>query len=291
METILAKSAGFCFGVKRAVEKVYELIERGEGPVYTLGPIIHNEEVVKDLASRGVRVCQEEELESLPRGIVVIRSHGVGAGAYEKIRRAGHTCVDATCPFVLKIHRIVEEEGRAGRHVIIIGDASHPEVEGICGCCIGPYSVINSIDEAKALPLDFSGGYAVVSQTTYQLSKFKELIDILANKEYDREVAKTPIPCNFHSTICNATEERQTEARKIAATVDTMLVIGDRRSSNTQKLYEICKEECANTYYIHTPVDLDSDMFQCSSYVGITAGASTPSKIIEEVHTHVRKNF
>ncbi|MBQ1492863.1 MAG: 4-hydroxy-3-methylbut-2-enyl diphosphate reductase, partial [Blautia sp.] len=244
-----------------------------------------------DLAKKGVQVCSEEELDTLPKGTVIIRSHGVGAATDEKVLSAGFRCVDATCPFVLKIHKIGEEQGKKGRHVIIIGDKTHPEVVGICGCTAGPYTVINSIEEANALSMDFPGGYTVVSQTTYQLHKFKELVDILKRKLYDREVLKTPISCEFFSTICNATEERQTEARKIAAMVDTMLVIGDKRSSNTQKLFEICKEECENTYYINTPVDLDSDMFQCSSYVGITAGASTPRKIIEEVHTHVRKNF
>ena len=291
MEIILAKSAGFCFGVRRAVDKVYEIAKEEEGPVYTLGPIIHNEQVVNDLAKKGVSVCSEEELDRLPKGTVIIRSHGVGASTYAAVRSAGFRCVDATCPFVLKIHKIVQEQGEKGRHVIIIGDKMHPEVAGICGHATGPYTVINSIEEANALSMDFPGGYTIVSQTTYQLHKFKELVAILQRKMYDRKVLKTPIPCEVFSTICNATEERQTEARKIAAMVDTMLVIGDKRSSNTQKLFEICKEECENTYYINTPVDLDSDMFQCSSYVGITAGASTPRKIIEEVHTHVRKNF
>ena len=289
MEVIVAKTAGFCFGVKRAVEQVYEQIEKAEKPVYTYGPIIHNEFVVKDLEEKGVQVLNtEEELSALTDGIVVIRSHGVGKHVYDLLEAHHITVVDATCPFVKKIHRIVEKESLAGNHVIIIGDKDHPEVQGICGWCQGPHTVIKSREEAEAFLLPEGKKISIVSQTTFNYNKFKDLVEILCKKRYDNNVLNI---LNILNTICNATEERQREAKNIAGEVDTMLVVGGRHSSNTQKLFEICKKECGNTYYIQTPVDLDSEMFQCSSYVGITAGASTPNKIIEEVQEHVRIKF
>ena len=196
--------------------------------------------------------------------------------------------VDVTCPFVLKIHRIVEKESLAGNHIIIIGDKDHPEVQGICGWCQGPYTVIRNKEEADAFVPPKGKKISIVSQTTFNYNKFKDLVEILCKKRYDNNVLNI---LNILNTICNATEERQREAKNIAGEVDTMLVVGGRHSSNTQKLFEICKKECGNTYYIQTPVDLDSEMFQCSSYVGITAGASTPNKIIEEVQEHVRIKF
>lgn len=289
MEVTVAKSAGFCFGVKRAVDTVYREIESGEKPVYTFGPIIHNEQVVEDLENRGVQVIlSEDELEGLSGGTVVIRSHGVSRDVCEKIEARGMKIVDATCPFVKKIHRIVDEEGRKGRHVVIIGSADHPEVQGIMGWASGPVTVIHTSEEAEQFVPENGKPISIVAQTTFNYNKFKDLVEILCKKRYDNNVLNI---LNILNTICNATEERQREAKNIAGEVDTMLVVGGRHSSNTQKLFEICKKECGNTYYIQTPVDLDSEMFQCSSYVGITAGASTPNKIIEEVQEHVRIKF
>ena len=289
MEVKVAKTAGFCFGVQRAVDKVYELIDSCPDRLFTLGPIIHNEEVVNDLEKKGVRVASEEELKTLPEGsTVVIRSHGVGKKVYDQLEECGLSYVDVTCPFVLKIHRIVEKESKAGSHIVIIGDPDHPEVVGICGWCIGPYTVIRTKQDALDFVPPEGKNVCIVSQTTFNYNKFKDLVEILRKKRYDNTVLNI---LNILNTICNATEERQKEAKAIAGEVDTMLVVGGRHSSNTQKLFEICKKECENTYYIQTPVDLDSDMFQCSSYVGITAGASTPKKIIEEVQEHVRIKF
>ena len=289
MEVKVAKTAGFCFGVQRAVDKVYELIGSCPDRLFTLGPIIHNEEVVNDLEKKGVRVASEEELKTLPEGsTVVIRSHGVGKKVYDQLEECGLSYVDVTCPFVLKIHRIVEKESKAGSHIVIIGDPDHPEVVGICGWCIGPYTVIRTKQDALDFVPPEGKNVCIVSQTTFNYNKFKDLVEILRKKRYDNTVLNI---LNILNTICNATEERQREAKSIAGEVDTMLVVGGRHSSNTQKLFEICKKECENTYYIQTPVDLDSDMFQCSSYVGITAGASTPKKIIEEVQEHVRIKF
>ena len=288
MNVKVAETAGFCFGVQRAVDRVYELIGSDAAPIYTLGPIIHNEEVVSDLEKKGVAVICEKDLGSLKGGTVVIRSHGVGRKVYNTIKKYGLGYVDVTCPFVLKIHKIVERESSRGAHIVIIGDPGHPEVQGICGWCQGPYTVIRNAEDAEKFNISPEKEVCVVSQTTFNYNKFQELVEILRKKSYDNNVLNI---LNILNTICNATEERQKEAKAIAGEVDTMLVVGGRHSSNTQKLFEICKEECGNTYYIQTPVDLDSEMFHRSSCVGITAGASTPKKIIEEVQEHVRVKF
>ena len=275
MQVTVAKSAGFCFGVQRAVDTVYEQVEKGIRPIYTYGPIIHNEVVVQDLEERGVQVLEgKEDLGQLTEGTVIIRSHGVGKEIYDLISAKGLNCVDATCPFVKKIHRTVEKESAAGRQIIIIGNDNHPEVEGIKGWCRHPALVIESAEQAEALNLPEGTKVCVVSQTTFNYKKFKDLVEILDKKRYDRIVV---------NTICNATEERQTEARQIAGKVDAMIVIGGSHSSNTQKLFEICRKECENTYYIQTVHDLDLEVLRSTGLVGITAGASTPKKIIEEV--------
>ena len=275
MQVTVAKSAGFCFGVQRAVDTVYEQVEKGVRPIYTYGPIIHNEVVVQDLEEKGVQVLEsQEDLEQLNEGTVIIRSHGVGKEIYDQISAKGLNCVDATCPFVKKIHRTVEKESAAGRQIIIIGNDNHPEVEGIKGWCRHPALVIESAEQAEALNLPEGTKVCVVSQTTFNYKKFKDLVEILDKKRYDRIVV---------NTICNATEERQTEARHIAGKVDAMIVIGGSHSSNTQKLFEICRKECENTYYIQTVHDLDLEVLRSTGLVGITAGASTPKKIIEEV--------
>lgn len=279
----VAKTAGFCYGVKLAVEKVYEEIETGVKPIYTFGPIIHNEEVVEELEKKGVRIVNTaEELQNISEGTVIIRSHGVAKNVYDLIEARGLTCVDATCPNVKRIHRIVSENGKQGKTIIIIGSDKHPEVEGIKGWCNGPVDVIATAEEAKNLDYESGTQVCIVSQTTFNYNKFQELVEILEKKSYDKFV---------YNTICSATEKRQMEARQIACEADTMIVIGGRHSSNTQKLYEICRKECENTYYIQTPVDLDSKPFQCIGCVGITAGASTPNNIIEEVRKHVRNEF
>ncbi len=280
-----AKTAGFCPGVKRAVETVYEQIRLHQyQEIYTYGPIIHNEEVIKDLAGQGVKIIHnEEELQGIREGIVIIRSHGVARNIYEQMEEQGLDSVDATCPFVKKIHKIVDEESRKGSYIVIIGNGVHPEVEGIRGWAGDRVSVIRTEEDARAFELEDPGQkVCIVSQTTFNYKKFKDLVEIISEKRYDIIVL---------NTICNATKERQEEARRIAARVDAMVVVGDRRSSNTQKLFEICKEECLNTYYIQTLDDLDMNQLRSVETVGITAGASTPNNIIEEVQNNVRINF
>ena len=182
MEVVLAKSAGFCFGVKRAVDTVYELAKEG-GKIYTFGPIIHNEEVVKDLEKKGVSVIEtKEELEKLTEGTVVIRSHGVAREIYEQIERQGLRCVDATCPFVKRIHRIVEKESAAGKQILIIGNAGHPEVEGIMGWSVTPAIVAETKEEMSKIECDREKPVCIVSQTTFNYNKFQELVEIIEKK-------------------------------------------------------------------------------------------------------------
>lgn len=275
---ILAKSAGFCFGVQRAVNTVYELI--GEDKIYTYGPIIHNEEVVNDLEHKGVKVIDDSsQLDGDDRAKVVIRSHGVSKQVYDDIEKKHAHIVDATCPFVLKIHNIVKKQSEAGAQIVIIGNENHPEVQGIMGWCVNTPVVIDTAEKAENLRLDCDKNVCIVSQTTFNYNKFKELVEIIDKKGYNTIIS---------NTICNATEERQTEAREIAKQVDAMIVIGGKSSSNTRKLYEICKGECENTYYIQTISDLDLSVLAMAECIGITAGASTPNNIIEEVYTNVR---
>ena len=282
MEILLAQSAGFCFGVRRAVDTVYEQI-KSRKKIYTFGPIIHNEQVVSDLEQKGVRVVETEEaLKQIDSGTVIIRSHGVAKRIYERIAQQGLECVDATCPFVKRIHRIVEERSGQGEQILIIGNAGHPEVEGIVGWSKTPAFVAETKEEIENLACDPGKKVCIVSQTTFNYNKFKDLVEIFEKRGYDSSVV---------NTICNATEERQTEARKIAAKVDAMIVIGGRHSSNTRKLYDICSRECAYTYFIQTLDDLHLELPKSVRLVGITAGASTPNKIIEEVQNYVRINF
>ncbi len=273
MEVIVAKTAGFCFGVKRAVETVYEHV--GDGKVYTYGPIIHNEEVVKDLESQGVKIIKDcDELLRITEGKMVIRSHGVEKRIYDLIEKQGLELIDATCPFVKKIHKIVYEESGKGSQVVIVGNKHHPEVEGIRGWCQCEPFIIETEEEARAIEIDGERPVCVVSQTTFNVNKFKHMLAIFDEKVYN---------LNVYDTICSATHQRQTEAKELAANVDAMIVIGGLNSSNTQKLYDISKKECENTYYIQTLVDLDLAAFESVSRVGITAGASTPNNIIKEV--------
>ncbi|MCQ2080246.1 MAG: 4-hydroxy-3-methylbut-2-enyl diphosphate reductase [Lachnospiraceae bacterium] len=282
MEVILANHAGFCFGVKRAVEGVYELIEQGKN-IYTFGPIIHNEEVVKDLENRGVKVIDSvDELAMLKNETVVVRAHGIPKKIYKIMEDNSINCIDLTCPFVTRIHNIVSEAYEKGNNIIVIGDKDHPEVVGIMGAIDGEAHAVKDKNEISDLSLDKNIPVTIVSQTTFNINKFQELVEIIKNKGYN---------VNVVDTICNATKERQESAGEIASNVDVMLVIGSRTSSNTQKLFEICNSKCPHTYYIQTKDDLNFDFPKTASLVGITAGASTPNKIIEEVQNYVRINF
>ncbi len=292
MEVIVAKTAGFCFGVKRAVDLAYSEADAKahsdhDERVFTYGPIIHNEEVTRELAEKGVACIDTiDEIRKLPPSTIIVRSHGIGRQEYEAIEAAGHRIVDATCPFVKNIHRIVKERSEANDVIIIVGDPNHAEVHGIRDWCASSPFILSEPEEVSRLPEISDRQVTVVSQTTFHLKKFEEIVVLLREKYYNIRVCQT---------VCNATEERQTEARELASKVDAMIVIGGRNSSNTQKLVEISRQACGNTYYIQTLSDLDLmelTAFESVRRVGITAGASTPNKIIKEVHDSMsEENF
>ena len=281
-EIIKAESAGFCFGVERAVDMVREELEKGEGKIYTYGPIIHNESVVKDFADKGVEIIDKpSDLDGKERGTVIIRCHGVAENIYKELESKNVKIADSTCPFVLKIHRIVEEKSKEGKQIVIIGNESHPEVQGIIGWCSSKAIVVDDEEKAYGFESD-NKDLHIVSQTTFQSEKFTHLVEIIKQKGYNVDIS---------NTICNATEVRQKEAFRIAGKVDAMIVIGGSNSSNTRKLYDISKRECQETFLIQDVNDLDLERLKSAKRIGITAGASTPNNIIQEVYTSVRAKF
>ena len=276
MEVVTARSAGFCFGVRRAVDTVYELSE-GDKKIYTFGPIIHNETVVNDLAERGVGIVNSlEEIHDLDPAdtVIVIRSHGVSEDVYDSVERMGFEIVDTTCPFVKRIHDAVRNESEKGQEILILGSPDHPEVQGIMGWCHGPVQVIDNVESARTYKPLTVRPVTLVSQTTFNHKKFEDIVEILTSGEYN---------VNVMNTICNATLTRQNEAEELASRADVMIVIGGKHSSNTRKLYDICAARCEHTYFIETLDDLNLEVPKSVRLVGITAGASTPQNLIEEV--------
>ena len=276
MPVILAKSAGFCFGVSRAVARVEELLAAGER-VCTLGPIIHNPQVVGQLAARGVTIADRPE--DTPAGaVLVIRSHGVPENVYDRLRTLGIRYSDATCPFVEKIHRIVAEQSAAGRTVLIAGDPDHPEVLGIRGHCRGDVFVFRNVQELQAIlsndPQSTKRSLIMVAQTTFNTNLWEKCAD-LAKKDCTNLL--------IFDTICVATTKRQTEAIGLARRCRSVVIVGGRESSNTTKLRDVCAPFC-QTHLIEGAADLRREWFCPGETAGLTAGASTPSDIIKEVH-------
>ncbi len=278
MEIKIADKSGFCFGVDRAVKIAYETATRHKSGVFTYGMLIHNKDVTKELEGLGVACAQQ--MEDIPQNsVVIIRAHGISREEQNKLQEKKCNIVDATCPFVKKIHRIVEDEFGKGRLIIIVGDKNHPEVKGINGWCENSGIIVNSAEDCgKILENDKDLPISVVAQTTLIPEKFKKIENIL--KKYFTNA-------KFFDTICSATEERQKSARELAKECDLMLVLGGKESSNTNKLYEICAEECSLCCKIENAKELDgiSHLFKNKNNikkVGITAGASTPDKVIKE---------
>lgn len=274
-EIKLAKTAGFCFGVNRAVDLVYSMLGEGK-TVYTLGPIIHNPQVVADLERRGVIIV--EEIGAVPQGaVIVVRTHGVPAAVIQAIQDKGLECCDATCPFVSKIHKIVAKQSDRGDVVLIAGDPAHPEVRGIRGHCPGESYVFNSVGQLEELlhthPEFSYKSISAVAQTTFNI------------KVWENCVKKLNLVCTnatVFDTICNATQERQEEAIALSHTCGAMVIIGGRQSSNTAKLRDVCARNCP-TFLIETAKELSGIDFSSYSSIGVTAGASTPAGIIKEV--------
>lgn len=269
-DIVIVKSAGFCFGVKRAVDGVYSLIGEGR-KICVLGELIHNRQVNEDLYKKGVvKIDSPEQCEE--GSLVVIRAHGVGQAVEEKIKAMGAEVVDLTCPYVKKIHSIVSRQSEDGKFVVIVGDSAHPEVIGIAGWCKGGRcKVINTPGQAAELK---EQNICVVSQTTGSRTNFENICDILKNTCKDAVI---------YDTICSATKTRQLEAMEISKQCDVMFVVGGKSSSNTVKLYNICAQNCKNTFHIENFEEIPQDINYKNKKIGITAGASTPSGIIEEV--------
>ena len=273
MQIILAKTAGFCFGVNRAVKLTYELLEQGR-PVATLGPLIHNPQVVEDLESKGAITC--DSVDDVPDGCeVVIRSHGVGQSVYDKISTRRLAYHDATCPFVTKIHKIAARAGAEGAMLLVAGDAKHPEVQGIVGHTTGKVEVFANLAELEKLLPELTQQKSIfaVAQTTFNVQSWETCKEFLKNQCTNDKI---------FDTICNATWARQQEAEDLSQKCDHMVVIGGLHSSNTQKLLQVAARH-TKAINVETADELDKDWLNGARIVGVTAGASTPSSIIEEV--------
>ncbi len=276
MEIEIAEKAGFCFGVDRAVKIAYDTAKEKKTQVYTYGMLIHNSDVTNEFEKMGVSCINE--ISEIPSGsTVIVRAHGISEEEYEKLRENDINVIDATCPFVKRIHKIVGEEHQKGRRVVIAGDRNHPEVKGINGWCKNSAFIVgNEEDCEEILKNDSNLPISIVSQTTLRPEKAKKIEKFL--KKYFTNVI-------FFDTICSATEERQKAAKKLAKESEVMLVLGGKNSSNTEKLFEICREHCKETYKIENAKELDglAHLFKKNiKKVGITAGASTPEKVIKE---------
>lgn len=273
MEVRIAENAGFCFGVKRAMNMAWDELEnKGDNSVYSLGPLIHNKQAVDRYKEKGL--MEMDSLEKIPNDSkLIIRSHGVAKKIYTESKSKNMDIVDTTCPFVKKIHDIVKEFSNNGYKIIIVGNAAHPEIIGINGWCDNEAIVINSEEEVDNISLNCHDKYCVVSQTTANLEFFDRIVAKLESKIEDLTVK---------NTICCATKERQLSATDLAKEVDCMIVIGGKHSSNTQKLVNICKE-IVPTFSIETREELDRSRLEGYKVAGVTAGASTPDWIIDEV--------
>ncbi len=272
MEIKIAQNAGFCFGVKRAMQMASDELDDKSTEVYSLGPLIHNKQAVSKYEEKGLKVV--EEIDKIPSNErVIIRSHGVGENIYNEAEEKSIKIVDTTCPFVRKIHKIVNDFSKKGYKTIIIGNKTHPEVIGINGWCDNNAIIIKTLDEIDSIEFDKNAKYCVVSQTTVDIDKYEEIIAKLETILDDT---------TMKNTICSATKERQLSAKNLAKEVDCMIVIGGKHSSNTQKLVNICKD-LTNTFAIETKEELNREDFKNYNSVGITAGASTPDWIISDV--------
>lgn len=266
----MADQAGVCFGVKRALDLVNKEADKGEG-LATLGPLIHNPQVVKKLEEKGVRVARSvEEVES---GAIVMPSHGVPREVQRQAEQAGLRTIDATCPFVATVHRKAEALARDGYTVVVVGDAGHSEVKAILSAAGEGSVVVSSAEDADVI--DWSGKkVGVVSQTTQTPERFGDIVGRIAAQA--KEVVA-------HNTICYATHDRQTAARDLAPQVQAMFVVGGRNSANTTRLAEICEDAGVPTYHIETAAEVETEWVKGMDVVGLTAGASTPEWVIEEV--------
>ena len=270
MEILVAKNAGFCFGVKRAINMAQDCVKEADGNIYTLGPIIHNPQVVKELEESGI--SKANKVEEIGNGTVIVRSHGVTSHEMEVIKQKGLKLVDATCPFVKKTHEYVELLTKEGYSVIVVGEKDHPEVKGILSYSMKDIIAAASVEDLKGMPRKKKIG--IVAQTTQSIENLQAVVAHCLKKSSELKI---------FNTICNATSVRQQESIELAKQVDCMIVVGGRNSANTNRLAEICRKIQPKTYHIEVPEELNQIHFNGAKNVGITAGASTPNWIIEKV--------
>ena len=272
MEVKIAKQAGFCFGVKRAMKMAWDELEKNKDGIYALGPLIHNKQAVSKYEEKGLKTV--ENLENVPlNNNMIIRSHGVSESVYNESKEKGINIIDTTCPFVTKIHKIVKQYSDKGYQIIVIGDKNHPEVVGINGWCQNKAIIIKTINEVDEIEFYEDKKYCVVAQTTINIDLYSDIFHKLDSKT--KQIV-------FKNTICSATKERQHSAKDLSKEVECMIVIGGKHSSNTQKLVDICKSEVP-TFAIETKEELEISLLSKFNTVGVTAGASTPDWIIEDV--------
>ena len=278
MELTIGQHAGFCFGVRRAVDKAFECADR-QLPCVTLGPLIHNPREVARLEAAGIRSV--ESLEDVQPGqTVIIRSHGVTPDVYARCEAMSIPVIDATCPHVAHIHQLVRDYSAQGDAVIIIGEAKHPEVIGIAGWTHGPVFILP--DRKAAEEASLPGRAMVVAQTTIRRERFEEVLAVLKS-----QIAELTV----HMTICAATSQRQQEAERLSREADVMVVVGGRNSSNTQKLLETCKKRCARAIQVETAEDLPCGIIKSNDRVAITAGASTPQWLLSSVRERIEQDL
>ncbi len=273
MEILLAKSAGFCFGVKRATQMAFDAADEHQS-LQSLGPLIHSPQMVKKLEERGIRVCQQ--VEDADGEAIVVRSHGVTAEELAALNNCGKKIVDATCPFVTRAQEFAAELSREGYQLVLVGEAHHPEVQGIVSYASGPVVVVASPEEARALPKSRMIG--IIAQTTQSMENFRAIVGVCLEKSHKLKI---------YNTICDATSVRQEEAVSIANKVDLMLVVGGYNSANTTRLADLCREQGTATYHVETADEISAAWFQGVTRVGVTAGASTPQFLIDEIVTKV----
>ena len=270
MEIFIAKTSGFCFGVKRAINMAEACSTDGSSEISTLGPLIHNPQVVEKLEESGI--VAKKNLDDINEGTVIIRSHGVRLEDHEEAERKDLNVVDATCPFVDKAQELVALLTEEDYTVIVLGEKEHPEVRGLLSYGSDSIRVVNGVDDLKGLPRVKKIG--IVAQTTQDLRKLKEVTSYCLGKASEVKV---------YNTICNATSLRQSESIEIAQMVDLMIVVGGKNSANTKRLAEICRDIQPETRHIEIAAEIDAAWFEGVESVGITAGASTPSWVIDEV--------
>ncbi|NIM91004.1 MAG: 4-hydroxy-3-methylbut-2-enyl diphosphate reductase [Candidatus Aminicenantes bacterium] len=278
MEIIVANNCGLCYGVKRALRIAKETRERKKGKVFTLGDLIHNPRVVSELKSQGIEPA--EKLGEIQEGTIIIRSHGVSPKNYRLLTQKKIIIIDATCPIVKKIQKLVERLAKEKSEIILVGNRKHPEIKGLIGYSQKKGIIIENEDQARKLP--YKKRRAVLAQSTQDLSLFKKIVAVLIEKTKELRV---------YNTICLSTQTRQRSTSELASRVDTLFIVGGKNSSNTNKLFHISKSILANTHFVESAEEIEPEMLKKAKKIGISGGASTPPEAIEEVVFKIKNNF